>query len=93
MSTEFVVQVFIYILLVVFIVLFTIVSCKWQDAVHRNYELQDENSDLIERNEKLYTYLDETRAVVITQNKIIADLRKKAPDDLDGIAEGIISKF
>lgn len=74
MTIDFAVQAFLYVLLIIFILLFTIVACKWQDEVHRNYELQNENSDLIERNEKLDTYLDETRAVVITQNDIIRDV-------------------
>lgn len=48
---------------------------QWGLCIDKNEDLQNENSDLIERNEKLDTYLDETRAVVITQNKIINDLQ------------------
>ncbi len=59
---------------------FSVCVCqRWKLEEERalNQELQDENSDLIERNEKLDTYLDETRAVVITQNKIINELQNK----------------
>lgn len=59
---------------------FSVCVCmKWKLEEERalNQELQDENSDLIARNEKIDTYLDETRAVVITQNKIINELQNK----------------
>jgi len=60
-----------------FKIIFDTEKIKHQQTENEN--LQQENTSLIERNEKLDTYLDETRAVVITQNKIISDLHSKYP--------------
>ena len=69
---------FVYTLLVVFIVLFTIVACKWQDEYHHRIAIEQDQDNLIEQYVLKCGELEESEKLVITQNEIINELQKKS---------------
>lgn len=58
-----------------FKIIFDTEKIKHQQTENEN--LQQENSDLIERNQKLDTYLDETRKLVVIQNVAISNYQSR----------------
>lgn len=66
---------FIYVLLVIFIVLFTITACKWQDEYHNIIEIKKEYDILLEQYIWNCGELEKSEELVITQNGIIKNLK------------------
>lgn len=70
---------FVYTLLVLFIVLFTIVACKWQDEYHHRIAIEQDQDLLLEDYISKCAELETSKELVLTQNEIINELQNKYP--------------
>lgn len=71
----------ISLLLMLFVILFSIIFCKWNSERVNKIEIEQEYHTLLERSIIICDELSKAEELVITQNKIIAELRHNPEDN------------